>query len=231
MSRVRKQEEYNAKKNRIVMMSIDLLDEIGYEHFSVNKVIANAGMTKGAFFHYFKSKNELIEEIVNIILLPMAAALEEIVSDKTLLPKQKILNMADSVNKIKSTHKRTAQQLVKLLQKEENKNMAHMVTEKTIEMFLPMYEKVLIEGNELGQFNIEYPNGSAFIYFNVLASINKEIGAVMRSDIIDKKRYFKLREKVSAFEAYAQNLFNFDNEIKVIDEKLWNIDLKRLSND
>jgi len=82
MSRVRKQEEFDAKRRQIVRDSIELLDKIGYEKFSVNKVIASTGMTKGAFFHYFKSKKELIEEIVNIFLLPMAEALNEIVNDK-----------------------------------------------------------------------------------------------------------------------------------------------------
>jgi AcrR family transcriptional regulator len=222
---VRKQEEFRAKKSQIVRESVDLLDKIGYEKFSINKVIASTGMTKGAFFHYFKSKKELIEEIANIFLLPMAKALDETAKDKTVLPKQKILIMADSVSKIKSIDTKTTQQLVKLLVKEENKGIAGIISEKSIELFLPIYERVMAEGNECGQFNIPYPNGSAFIYFNVLASINREIGAVLGSKTVDKERYLKLKEKVSAFEDYAKSLFNLDNDIKVIDEKLWNIDL------
>jgi AcrR family transcriptional regulator len=225
MSRVRKQEEYEAKKSRIVRESIALLDKIGYEKFSINKVITSTGMTKGAFFHYFKSKNELIEEIANIFLLPMARSLDEIANDKTILPKQKILMMADSVSEIKGTNTKTTQQLVRLLAKDENKGIAGIISEKSIEIFLPIYEKVMIEGNECGQFNIPYPNGSAFIYFNVLASINREIGAVLVSKTVDKERFLKLKEKLSAFEDYAKSLFNFNNGIKVIDEKLWNIEL------
>lgn len=223
MSRIRKQSEYDNKRSEIVSMAITLLDQIGYEEFSVNKVIAYAKMTKGAFFHYFKSKNELIDAIVDIILLPMAEALEEIVKDNTITPKQKIVSMAASVGKIKSTHRQTANQLVRLLQREENKSIADMVVEKSIGTFIPIYESVLKQGNECGDFDIPYPNGSAFIYFNTLAAINKEIGAVMSSEVRNEERYAKLKEKVCAFEEYARSLFGLDDQVNVIDKAMWQI--------
>lgn len=220
MARVRKQAAYIEKKNQIVMKSIALLDEIGYEQFSINKVITHAGMTKGAFFHYFSSKSELIGEIIDLLKRPLAEALGVIANDKTLSPKQKILNMADSIQEVKGAHQQTAMQLTRLLQRAENKSIANMVEEESIELFLPIYEKVLVEGNKCGQFNIAYPNGSAFIYFSALAAIKREIGAVMNHEIKDKDRRLKLKEKVKAFEAYANSLFNFDEDIKIIDVRV-----------
>lgn len=223
MSRIRRQDEYDSKRLEIAKSSVELLDKIGYEQFSVNKVISEAGITKGAFFHYFKSKNDLIETVVNIILEPMSKALEEIAMDSEIEPKQKILNMAKAVGKIKDEHKHTTQQLVRLLQKQENKQIAEIVVEKSIELFLPLYEHVLVEGNRTGDFNIPHPHGSAFIYFNTLAALNKEIGKVMTSPACDEKMLFQLKEKSNAFEKYARELFNLSNEIKVIDEAIWKI--------
>ena len=41
-----------------------LLLEHGYGGMSVDQVIASAGITKGAFFHHFKSKNALAQALL-----------------------------------------------------------------------------------------------------------------------------------------------------------------------
>jgi AcrR family transcriptional regulator len=226
MSRVRKPEEYEAKKNQIVLEAVNLLDQIGYEQFSINKVIASAGMTKGAFFHYFNTKNELIAEIVNLILNPMFKALEEIANDKTIEPKNKILKMSNTAYRIKGTDKRATQQLIRLLQKKENNHIMQMVTDHSIKQLLPVYEKVFIEGNDKGQFNIQYPNGSAFMFLTMLTSVNREIGEVLYKENIDPKKLSDLKQKVTAFEVYSKDLFNFDDTTQIYNHDLLKIDLK-----
>ena len=37
----------------------------GYDRISLNKIIKTTGLTKGAFYHYFSSKAELIGEVMN----------------------------------------------------------------------------------------------------------------------------------------------------------------------
>lgn len=224
MARIRNQEDYDSKKLEITLASVELLDNIGYEQFSLNKVITNQGMTKGAFFHYFESKNELIEAIVHLILDPMFEALEQIAWDIKVTPKQKILDMAIAVGKIKDEHRQTTQQLVRLLQKEENKQIAEIVAEKSMDLFLPLYEHVLVEGNETGDFDIPYPHGSAFMYFSILASLNKEMGKFITSPMSDELCIMKLKDKIKAFETYARNLFDLDDQFKVIDDAIWNLE-------
>ncbi len=219
MARVRKENEYISKKKKIIIESIKLLNEIGYDMFSLNKAIESAGMTKGAFFHYFNSKKELIDEIINYFQSPLIEALEEISNNNSVEPKDKILLMANSVSMIKTENKETVFQLMNLLNKKENIAIAEMINDKSIETFLPIYEKVLIEGNNKGQFNVTHPNGSAFIYFSALAAVRKEIDVVMNSPVVNQERYLKLMEKVKAFEDYARDLFNLDESIEIIDKK------------
>lgn len=38
--------------------------ENGYDRVSLNEIIRRTGLTKGAFYHYFTSKSELIQEVV-----------------------------------------------------------------------------------------------------------------------------------------------------------------------
>ncbi len=51
------------KRTFVVETALRLFRERGYEHVSVDDIIAATGTSKGTFYHYFKSKDELLGEI------------------------------------------------------------------------------------------------------------------------------------------------------------------------
>ncbi len=55
----------SATKNKILDVSQQLLLEQGYGGMSVDSVIDAAGITKGAFFYHFKSKNDLAQALLD----------------------------------------------------------------------------------------------------------------------------------------------------------------------
>lgn len=54
-----------ATKEKILTAANQLLLEQGYGGMSVDQVIAGASITKGAFFHHFKTKNELAQALLD----------------------------------------------------------------------------------------------------------------------------------------------------------------------
>lgn len=52
------------RKNDILNVSFRLMIQNGYKDTSLNEIVTTAGLTKGAFYYYFKSKDELFEEVV-----------------------------------------------------------------------------------------------------------------------------------------------------------------------
>ncbi|QYR24213.1 FAD-dependent oxidoreductase [Paenibacillus sp. sptzw28] len=51
------------KRDFVVGTALKLFRERGYEHVSVDDIIQATGTSKGTFYHYFKSKDELLTEI------------------------------------------------------------------------------------------------------------------------------------------------------------------------
>ena len=51
-------------KQRILEAAKTLLSSHGYESTTIDDIITAAGVTKGAFYHYFKSKEHLCEVII-----------------------------------------------------------------------------------------------------------------------------------------------------------------------
>ena len=53
-----------ATKQKILEVAQELVLEYGFGGMSVDQVITAAGITKGAFFHHFKSKNDLAKALL-----------------------------------------------------------------------------------------------------------------------------------------------------------------------
>ena len=60
MVRIAKQPD--VRKAEIVNTSQRLFYQRGYENTSVNEIVLNAGIAKGTFYHYFRSKSDVIDE-------------------------------------------------------------------------------------------------------------------------------------------------------------------------
>lgn len=67
-----------ATKERILDTAMQLVLEHGYGGMSVDQVITGAGITKGAFFHHFKTKNDLAHALLERYIQMDEAMLHEL---------------------------------------------------------------------------------------------------------------------------------------------------------
>ena len=59
----KRQEKAIETRNRIYRAAIELLDRKGFEKITIVDISKKAGVSVGAFYHYFKSKNDILAEI------------------------------------------------------------------------------------------------------------------------------------------------------------------------
>lgn len=67
-------------RERILSAAVDLFASRGYDATSVSQVVAQAGVTKGALYHYFSAKDDLLFEIYHTLLADQLASLERIMA-------------------------------------------------------------------------------------------------------------------------------------------------------
>ncbi|GAB2969886.1 TetR/AcrR family transcriptional regulator [Nocardioides montaniterrae] len=75
-------------RERLLEVARDLFAERGFDRTSVQDVVATAGVTKGAMYHYFASKDDLLAEIYGRVLRMQTSRLEAFVeSDDPVVDK------------------------------------------------------------------------------------------------------------------------------------------------
>ncbi|MBR0342804.1 MAG: TetR/AcrR family transcriptional regulator [Oscillospiraceae bacterium] len=57
-----------SEKDRIFNVAIQFLEKVGYERLSIRKICAEANISVGKFYTYFKNKQELLSHFYNIAL-------------------------------------------------------------------------------------------------------------------------------------------------------------------
>ena len=68
------------RKQDLIRIAYRLFTARGYEHTSVDEIIAEAGIAKGTYYYYFESKEQMLEDVVGMMLQAEAGerAAEEI---------------------------------------------------------------------------------------------------------------------------------------------------------
>src|SRR5436853_6404836 len=81
MARIVKEQEYALRRNAILDVAQRLVVTRGYEQMTIQDILDARQISKGAFYHYFDSKQALLEAIierqldqVETILLPIVEA-------------------------------------------------------------------------------------------------------------------------------------------------------------
>jgi TetR/AcrR family transcriptional regulator, transcriptional repressor for nem operon len=146
----------------ILSISAKLFIEKGFDKTSIQDIINELGMSKGAIYHHFKSK----EEILDAVLLKHSYQLEQML-------KQWIHDNAASTAREK---------LIKILENnwgyiEENSldkvavsqtNNAQLILgamKTTIKNSAPIFAKLMYEGKEDGSITTEYPDECSQVFF------------------------------------------------------------------
>jgi AcrR family transcriptional regulator len=75
-------ESAGALRERLLTVATRLFAQKGFEATSVQEIVESAGVTKGAMYHYFASKDDLLFEIYHRLLMMQTRRLEQFADGK-----------------------------------------------------------------------------------------------------------------------------------------------------
>ena len=121
----------------------------GYENTSVDEIIEEAQIAKGTYYYYFQSKEQMLEEVIDMMIDSETELAEQIIGMDIPVP-QKIVGIIASM---KPTE---AEQPVKnALFQVENVLMHYKVRQKLINVLTPILSEVIGEGVKKGLFECD----------------------------------------------------------------------------
>lgn len=129
----------------------DIFIEHGYENTTLALIIKKLGISKGALYHYFSSKEECadvaIEHKVSLLISEISSTVSENLNAIGKL--KQILLASVKIN--------TLNQQDQQINDPSNKIFHQKLMVALIKSFSPIYADIISQGNTEGFFNVKYP--------------------------------------------------------------------------
>lgn len=90
-----KEEKSNKSKEKIITAAFTLFAAKGYVATSTQDIINLSGLSRGAMYHHFKSKEDILKSVIRELHKHMNVFLEDLAADQSLTVKEKITKLLE----------------------------------------------------------------------------------------------------------------------------------------
>lgn len=146
--------EYEERRKEILETAERLFITKGYTKTTVNDILKEIGIAKGTFYHYFKSKEEVMDEIIMRIIKDDVAKAKVIVSNPNIPVLEKLFRV------LMEQSPKSGDVKDKMIEQFHQPNNAEMHQKSLVQSIIhlsPVLTEVLEQGIEEGIFSTSYP--------------------------------------------------------------------------
>ena len=146
--------EYEERRKEILETAERLFVTKGYTKTTVNDILKEIGIAKGTFYHYFKSKEEVMDEIIMRIIKEDVAKAKVIVSNPNIPVLEKLFRV------LMEQSPKSGDVKDKMIEQFHQPNNAEMHQKSLVQSIIhlsPVLTEILEQGIEEGIFSTSYP--------------------------------------------------------------------------
>lgn len=159
--------EHDERKNEIIDTAERLFAAKGYEQCSVNDILTEIGIAKGTFYHYFKSKEEVLDAVIDKATGMIAERVTEVANNPNLASDDKVLQIFLAMK----VENQMEEGFLEEMHKVENSLMHQKSLVSIMKVLTPILAQVVEEGNKSGAFHCEYPEQSMQIFLSAAITL------------------------------------------------------------
>jgi len=187
--------EHQIRKNEILDTAQNLFYSRGYDNTSVADVINSVGIAKGTFYHYFKSKADLLDQIVN----RQAQMIDQVIDRVLKEPEENALielnNILAAIGEYKAENKEVMLMMARTIYSDENIILLRKLTKMRIKIVSPKLARVITRGISEGLFHTENPEHIAEMILTMSTHLSDEFARMAMEEKLNsenKKEYLKI---------------------------------------
>jgi AcrR family transcriptional regulator len=184
MARIVNKEEYELRCNEILNAAQTLVYSKGYEQISIQDILATVHISKGAFYHYFDSKQALLEALIERLALQVITIITPIVQDDRLPAPEKLRRVFDMASRWKTDRKEYLIKMVNVWYADENAVLRQKAQSAVLPLIAPLLTTIFYQGVREGVFHTAYPDQISGIIFSLLQGFGDTLIAfIIQADI------------------------------------------------
>ena len=201
MNKISKKAE--ARRNEIIETAQNLFKLQGYEKTSVNQIIKQLDISKGAFYHHFASKQALLDEIIERFIKATIDQLQPILNNDKLNPIEKINQVFSASIAFKTDNISTIFTILETYYDDNNLFLRKKFQMQSQKVTLPVLTNLLEEAKQAGYLDFYDSEATSEIIILLGFSISDKLAEIIK-DLSDNPNEFNKLENL--YKAYQEAL-------------------------
>jgi AcrR family transcriptional regulator len=153
-----------------------LIQVKGYEQLSVQEILEAVGASKGAFYHYFDSKADLLDAVIQRMIADATGALEPVLTDPTLTATEKLDGLFSGIATWKTQRKEFLLALMRVWLSDDNAIVREKFRRGVAARLTPVLTTIVRQGVVEGSFTVTSPEHAARVFVSLVLAANEHAG-------------------------------------------------------
>ena len=150
-----------------------------FEQMTTRDILEDLQISRGAFYHYFESKQALLMALVERVGEKAEQLVLPIVSDRELSAQDKLLRFFAVLDQHKRANKDLLFAFLRVWYADENAIFRHKLYIARIKRLSPWLSQIIQEGVEEGVFTTPYPDQAARMIISLLEDLGYATASVL----------------------------------------------------
>ena len=220
---VRIVKEHEERKNELLDAAQALFYQNGYESTSVANVIDSVGIAKGTFYHYFKSKTDLLDQIVERQIRMIDREIERVLDEIEENAIVEFNNILRNIGQYKLENKEVMLLMVRVLYSENNILLKSKLFKRRVEIIAPKIARVIRRGIEEGVFNTGNPDHLSRMLMDMGNFLGEVFAEMLLNNELNEQNRIKYLEMCRTYEQTIERILGSPkNSINIFDEDVIN---------
>jgi len=216
-------------KQEILQTGLRLIQEKGYDSTTIKDIINQLDISKGAFYHYFDSKEDLIEEIAINYSRKALSIIKEIAAREDLSGVEKINQVIQAVSEFKGDKQEKRQKIKSAFSGDQNLKLRKKLNHKIKREAIPAFQEIIEEGQKEGSITTENSREMAELLLFLIRSLNSSLDELIAeqdydesSDLSKYELMSRIEEKIVFYEKIMAKVLNLKTGEIVLKEPYFN---------
>ena len=178
MARTVNIEERTVRRDAFVEAATRRIQAQGYERMSIQDVLDDTGASRGAFYHYFDSKQALLEAVIDRMGDAAIASMGGALDDPGLSAPEKFDLVFASIANYKATRYELVMAILEVWLSDDNAIVREKFRRHVAERMAPLLATIIRQGAREGSMTVDDPDAAALVVVSLMLGANELAGSL-----------------------------------------------------
>jgi AcrR family transcriptional regulator len=164
---------YALRRDSFIDAAQRLIGTKGYDQLSIEEILSDLGASKGAFYHYFESKEALLAAVIDRMVDAATMALEPVAMDPGLRAIEKLAALFTSLAQWKGERSDLMIELARVWFSDANAIVRDHLRRGVQARLTPLLARIVGQGKAEGVFTINSPEHTAGVLVALILGTNE----------------------------------------------------------